>query len=225
MGAITKIKDTVTIISIVATLGLGYWGSLMKQEANRANRNLHSTTIEYKDKLGRNVTETTELRFTIKELRNVNKKYKQDSTSIVNEYEKKLLKVANQAKALDIKLRDVENAFIGDLSVSNDSMISEIVYNEDRSLNGLKPIKTKHLSIDFKVDGDKMIVNHKYNTDLSIIGHRQRDKETVTGKSRFFLARWVNPRWKYKASAVAEDKDASFKITNIKFQRGKGGRS
>jgi hypothetical protein len=218
---ITGIKDLVTILSILATVGLGYWGKLQKDEAKRAINNLHSTTIQYEDEKGRLVTEVTELRFTTKELKQI---AKQDSAKL-SSVQKKLLKAHGKITELNIKERNAESINIADLSVFNDSLVTTAEYDKKGLLKALKPIKTDNLEISFNVLSDTVVVNHKYKTEITTIVKREADKTTKNGKKRFFLARWVNPRWQYSAINVSDDKKAKIaSAIHIKFQRGKGDR-
>lgn len=181
---------------------------------------MQATTIQYKDAKGRLVTQTTELRFTRKELEIALSKSEKDSLKL-SEVEKQLVKVGKLAKELQIRNKDIEEVNLLNLEVISDSMTTEIVYKENK-VNEIKPIKTKHLSVNFKVIGDSVYVNTIYNTDLSVVGYRKVDKFTKKGNKRFFVARWFVPRWQYEAKAVAEDKNASLKITNIDFKKKNG---
>lgn len=222
LNIIGNIKDTISLLAVVSTMLLGWMKYNDAQEISRLENNLHSTTIQYEDKLGRTVTEVTELRFTNKELKQI---AKLDSSKL-SDTQKKLWEASQVVKDLEIKSRNAESFNRVDLSVSNDSLISEVIYNEDRSLKELKPIKTKHLSITFEVVGDTVLVAHKYNATIDTVVSRSVDKETKSGKKRFFLVRWVNPRWKYSAKNVSDDKNATIEkgAIHINFQRGKGKR-
>jgi len=218
---ISNIKDAITIISIVVTLGLGYWGKVQQEEASRATNNLYSKTVEWKDEKGRLVTEVTELRYTTKELKDI---AKLDSTKL-SRAQKDLLQANNLVKELKLKERNVESVNIADLRVHNDSLVSTITYDKNNKLEALKPIKTEHLYIDFKVEGDTVLVDHKYNVNINTVVRRERDKVTKAGNPRFFIARWVNPRWQYSAINVADDDKAKIdSAIHINFQNKKGKR-
>jgi len=219
---IGNIKDIATILSIVSVLTLGWLKHQDGQEINRLENNLHSTTIQYTDSIGRMVTEVTELRFTNKELKQISKL----DSSKLGATQKKLWEASQLVRELEIKERNVESVNIAALSVSNDSLISEVIYNEDRSLKELKPIKTDHLEITFDVQGDTVLVGHKYKAKINTVVSRKVDKVTNNGKTRFFLARWVNPRWIYSAKNVSDDKNAEIdSAVYINFQSGKGKRT
>lgn len=218
---INTIKNTLSLLAIISTIWLGVSKFRDSKEIDRLTTNLNATTTQWQDEKGRMVTEVSELRFTNKELRKISKI---DSTKLGEVY--KQLKVASEIiKDLRIKASDVESANIVDLSVSNDSLVTIPVYNENMSLKALKPIKTAHLEITFDVQGNTILVNHKYRAKISTIVSRQVDMETTSGNRRFFIARWVNPRYEYSAKNVVDDKNAKIdSAIHINFQRRKGKR-
>lgn len=216
---ISGIKDVVTVVSIVATLGLGYWGNLQRQEAQRATDNLYSKTIQWEDEKGRLVTETTELRYTVSELKDISKRDKES----LSEAERKVAEAAETIKELGIKARNVDRYENVSFEVA-DSAETKIVYR-DKKLEKIEPIRTKHMDIDFIIKGDKVIAAYKYKGNVKVIINRKVDKETKKGKKRFFLARWVNPRYDYWSTVVSDDKNATITSTDsINFQKKKGKR-
>lgn len=218
---LSNIKEAVTILSVVAAIGFGYWGKLQSQEASRATSNLYSKTIQWEDEKGRLVTETSELRFTTQELRNINR---QDSARL-NEVQKKLWKASKAIEDLKVKERNVESVNIVGLEARRDSLVTIPVYNEDNVLKELKPIKTDNLLIEFEVTSDTIYVNHLYTSEITTVVSRKVDKFTSKGRKRLFLARWVNPRWEYTAMNVSDDPNAEItSAINIKFQKNKGKR-
>jgi len=219
---LNKIKNVLLTCTIISTFVLGLFKYNDHNEIARLNNNLSATTKQWQDEKGRHVTEVSELRVTNKEL---TKAYKKDYFQLSGEYEAQLKEVANELSDLNIKLRNAESYNSVDLSVSNDSLVTTIVYDRDSVLNSIKPIKTDHLEINFKVKGDTLIVSHKYSAKIITGVSREVDMYTDNGKRRFFIARWVNPRWQYSAKNVVDDIDANIvSAVHINFQRNKGKR-
>jgi len=218
---INTIRNVISLLAIVSTIWLGVSKFKGGKEIDRLTTNLTSTTTQWQDEKGRLVTEVSELRFTNKELKQI---AKLDSTKL--SYTQKQLREASEViKDLRIKAKDVESVNIVDLSVSNDSLVSIPTYNEDKSLKALKPIKTEHLEITFDVKKDTVLVSHKYKAKLNTVVSREVDMTTDNGKRRFFIARWINPRYEYSAKNVIDDKKAEIKSAiHINFQRRKGKR-
>lgn len=222
INLIGNIKDTFTILSIVSVMLLGWLKYNDTKEINRLNNNITSVKKEWKTKTGELVTQVTELRFTNKELKQIAER----DSSELSDLQKQLWEAGQVIKTLDIKERNAESVNIADLIVSNDSLVTTIQYNEDMSLKALKPIKTDNLSINFKVSGDSIIIDHVYNAKINTVVSREVDKVTSSGKRRFFLARWLNPRWKYYASNYSDDPNAKLdSAIYIKFQHNKGKRN
>lgn len=221
MISLSLIKDTVTVVSIIATLILGVLKYKDIKEISRLNNNITSTTKQWTDEKGRLVTQVTELRFTNDELERLAHR----DSSTLNELEKQLWEAGQTIKDLKIKERNALSYNSVDISVSNDSLVSKAEYNDDKSLKALKPIKTDHLSIDFEIKGDTVLVNHSYKAKVSTVVDREVDKITNRGRKRFFIARWINPRWQYSAKSIVDDPNATIESAiNIKFQRKKGKR-
>jgi len=207
------------IIGILATLG---WVR-QKGERQRAETNLYNRTTQWEDERGRMVTETTELRFTNRELKKVAKK---DSMAL-SEVEKSLLDAYQVIDDLKIKPGRVESAHMFELESSSNQVtkltIEELLKPETYKVD-IAPIKTKHLELTFNQVGDSLHVNHLYKTDIDVVVDRDKGLNSK-GNKRFFIARWFLPKWEYSSSVVAEDPNAE--ITSnvyINFQRGKGKR-
>jgi hypothetical protein len=220
-STITNIKDMVILGLIATGLFLGYLKYRDVQEIARLENNLTATTEQYQLANNKWVTETTELRFTNDELKNISKL----DSSKLSDLQKKLLKANEAIDELNIKAKDVENINIIDLNVSNDDLVSDIVYDEDNALKEIEPIKTDHLSIEFEVKGDKILVSHEYTSEITTVVSRSADRLTNSGKKRIFIARWINPRWKYSAKNISNDPNAKIESAiSINFQRNKGSR-
>jgi len=220
---LSNILRVVTIISIVVGLLASLGWIRAKGEAKRAETNLYNRTTQWEDEKGRMVTETTELRFTNRELRKVARK---DSVAL-SEAEKTLLDAYQVIDDLKIKPGRVESAHMLELETSSEQVteltVEELLEPETYKVD-IAPIKTKHLELTFNQVGDSLHVSHLYRTDIDVVVDRDKGLNSK-GKKRFFISRWFLPKWEYSSSVVAEDPDAE--ITSnvyINFQRGKGGR-
>lgn len=206
---LNTIKNVITIVSLVGIIGTGIWGYNKKQEAETYYNNYQQEKTEWKDEKGRLVSQMSELKSSTKELKAV---AKQDSAEL-SETRKQLKEASETIKELNIELEDVKNYYKGELSVLNDSLVSTFEKDEKGQITGLKPIKTEHLDINFVVvPNDTVLVNHKYTADIVVVNHRKEIKTTKSGNRRFFLARWLFPRYKYWATTRVDDPNAELDI-------------
>lgn len=222
---LSNVLRIVTIISIIIGI-LAILGWVRSSgEKQRAIDNLYNKTVQWEDERGRMVTETTELRFTNRELRKVGKK---DSTNL-SDVEKKLLDARILISDLKIKPRKVESTHMLELESASEQVTKLTIEDLGFALEPLykvsiAPIKTKHLELIFNQVGDSLHVSHLYRTDIDVVVDRDKGLNDK-GKKRFFVVRWIRPRWEYSSNVVAEDPDAE--ITSnvyINFQRRKGRR-
>lgn len=221
MKTLKNILTIVTILSVMIGIVAAIYGIRQGNEKNRLEQNLYSKTVQWEDEKGRLVTETTELRYTVRELRQISKK---DSSNL-SDAEKKLLATRGTIDALNIKLRKVESVNMIEVESKGEYVTDYTIKERDTIyLLEIKPIETKHLDLKFDVKGDSIIVNHTYRNSIDII----IDRDQAAGKrgnKRFFLVRWILPKWEYSSNVVSEDPNAEI-TSNIyfKFQRGKGKR-
>ena len=214
-------KDIILVaLCVIISLSLvGKWGLEQKREKERMEQNLFNKTKEFTTKYGEYAKETSELRYTVTELK---KAYKADSTQL-SVSQKQLKKAAEEITSLNIKLKDAD-AYISNIIESKpDTFTVTIPIDGDSLLTKIEPIKTKHWDIKFKLENNKLKVIPKYTCEITTVIDRRTDYYTLKGRKRFFLARLVNPRYQYLATTKVDDKDA--KIINtvyIKFQKEKG---
>ena len=202
-----KIKDIVTTLSVVVAIITSLYAGFEKQNKDKAVNNLYKKEVQWKDAKGRLVTEVTELNYTTSELRRASAS---DSTLLSNA-EKKLYDASKRIKELGIKLNNVASYNKAEFEVKNDSMVSYIQRDSLGVLKGLKTIKTDNLTIDFNVQKDTVLVSSLYKANMVVVINRKEDYKTKKGNRRLFLARWVNPRYRYWATTEIDDPKA--KIT------------
>lgn len=214
-------KDIILVaLCVIISLSLvGKWGLEQKHEKERMEQNLFNKTKEFTTKYGEYAKETSELRYTVTELK---KAYKADSTQL-SISQKQLKKAAEEITNLNIKLKDADT-YISNIIESNpDTFIVTVPVDKDSLLAEIEPVKTKHWDIKFKLENNKLKVIPKYTCEVTTVVDRRADYYTLKGRKRFFLARIINPRYQYLATTKIDDKDA--RITNtvyIKFQKEKG---
>ena len=186
---LSNIKEIVTILSIVSAIGFGYLNQKNKQRADDVSNNLYKKEVQWTTEKGELVTETTELRFTVEDLKNAAAK---DSTQL-SATEKMLNKAANRIKELESNINHV---------VSYNNLRMEAVHEDlktkatitDCKLDSIAPITTEHLKVEFEVlEDNEIIAKATYNAEVDVVVDRERRKETRKGNKRFFLARWVKP--------------------------------
>lgn len=210
----------VTAISIIIGIFATLYGIRQNNERNRAENNLYTLTTQWQDERGRLVIETTELRYTVNELRQISKK----DSSKLSEAEKKLLQARNVVDNMKIRLRKVES--VDRITLESESgYTAPIVFKtRDTCLFEVKPIVTDNLELNFRQVNDSLIIDHHYKSDIDVVIDRDQGLNKK-GKKRFFLCRWLKPDWIYSSNVVSDDPNAE--ITSnvyIKFQRGKGKR-
>ncbi len=208
-------KKLLIIISLGSIILAAVFFYLLKHEReNRivAEHNLLAKTKEYKDDLGRSVTEAEELRLSVRDFKKI---IKQDSI-YMNDYEKKLARADEIIKAQDKKIRSVEsvNSILMQSSGSN-----QVIYklNDTCKLVSMAPIHTQFFDASFRIINDSaLVMDHNYHTNIDIIIDRDRGRDQ-DGSKRFLLCRFMFPQWVYSSSVVAEDTAAS--ITSNVFIR------
>lgn len=214
-------KDIILVaLCVIISLSLvGKWGLEQKHEKERMEQNLFNKTKEFTTKYDEYAKETSELRYTVTELK---KAYKADSTQL-SVSQKQLKKAAEEITSLNIKLKDADTYISNIIESKPDTFIVDLPSSADSLVSNIKPIKSKHWDISFSIENNKLKVLPKYKCEITTVIDRRADYYTLKGRKRFFLARLINPRYQYLATTKVDDKDA--KITNtvyIKFQKEKG---
>lgn len=204
------LKDVITVVSIVSTMALGYLSYQQKERADRAENNLYKKEIQWTTAKGELVTETTELRFTVDDLKRAAAK---DSTER-SATEQMLNKAKERIEELNTNLSHV-------VSYSNLKMeavhrdLETVALVSNNKLDSIAPIDTKHLKVDFEVLEDNRVkATAKYSAEVDVVVGRERRKTTKKGKERFFVARWLKPDWQYSSKAVCNDPDAKI-LSNV----------
>lgn len=207
MNILSNIKTiaigTVVLLSIATTF-LATSLAKQKKETERYRQNLYAQTVEWEDEEGRLIKEVSELRYTHKELKAV---ASMDSARL-NKAQKDLLQANKTIESLNIKLKDAESYYKGELEVKYDSLISTISKDSTGQITAIKPIKTPYLEVTFEVHGDTVKLNHIYRTNIETVVNRKEDPLTKYGNKRIFIARWVRPRYNYWATTKVEDPKA-----------------
>jgi hypothetical protein len=209
-----KILLIITAISLTAAALSLYFFDDERNRRMAAETNLSVNTTQYEDKLGRMVTETQELRLSVRQFKQI---VKQDSI-YMNQYEKDLLRAYETIKAQDKKIRQVES--INQILMQSSGTTNTIYQvNDTCKLTSIAPIHTKHFDASFKILNDSAVsVNHSYHTGIDIIVDRDRARDP-DGSKRFIMCRLLFPRWIYSASAVPEDTAATItKNVYIRFK-------
>lgn len=201
---LNNLKDILTIVSIGIAVVTSLGWTKQKQEAERYRQNLYSKTVQWEDEQGRLITEVSELRYSYRELKAI---AGMDS-ALLNETQKDLLKANKTIEELGVKLKDTESYFKGELEAQHDSLMTTFERDSTGQITALKPIKTPYLEIDFHVEGDTVKINHIYRANIETVINRKEDKLTKAGNKRFFIARWIKPRYNYWATTRVDDPDA-----------------
>ena len=212
-----NIKEILTIGSLAAAILFGTLNQINKGRADDAENNLYSKTIQWEDEKGRLVTETTELRYSVNDLKAISQR---DSAKL-SDAEKVIWEAGQTIKELRSKPQHVVSYSKTEVEALYDSL--EVLHTiKDNKLISIEPIRTDHLNIEFEVIEGKVLANAKYNAGIEVIVDRERRKETKRGKKRFFIARWLKPDWQYNSKAVCDDPHATIEDTvHINFDNRK----
>jgi len=160
-----------------------------------------SETVQYKDKLGRTVTEVKELRLTNSELKAA--KYSSDSN---------LRKLSLTLRAMNIKERNVERAITYNNRITDTIRVvmrdTIVLFGSDSSW--LETLNYDdgfmELGISKPVDSDTAIVNYNYEDECAVILHRERERN-AKGAEVFILWRWLKD-WVYSADVCSSNPKA-----------------
>lgn len=200
-------KKFLIIVTLICIALMAVCVYLLKHERESrfiAEHNLVAKTKTYEDAMGRQVTETEELRVSVRDFKKI---VRQDS-ALMNDYEKKLAHANEIIKSQHKKIRSVEsvNSILMQSSGSN-----QVIYkvNDTCRLVSLAPIHTQYFDASFKILNDSaLVMEHYYHTNIDIIIDRSRALD-LDGSKRFLLCRLMFPKWVYSSSVVAEDPDAT----------------
>lgn len=216
-----SIKEIVFTASILIGIGatMGWWNQ--KQETDRANDNLYAKTVQWEDERGRMVIETTELRFSVEEMEVAASKDSATYYATMSDMEKKLWEVGREAEALKSDKDKIISYHKSEVEAIYKGLETIPTIKDDK-LVSIDPIETKHLKINFEVKEGIIFADAKYTTKITTIVDRERDKLTKKGKKRFFIAKWITPRWQYSDKTVCDDPNATIKNTvSINFNNRK----
>lgn len=216
----------VVILLLLFSIGTLCWGIRQRAERQRTEHNLNQHTTEWRSERGQLVNESTELRYTVRELRRITR---QDSTEL-STTQKQLFEARQIIDNLRVGLRKTQAVHMIDVeSRSSDTtriLIGDVLIDDITTPRiEIEPIKTEFLELTFEhIDGDSLVVDHLYRNHIDIVIDRDYGLSDL-GRERFLLFRWVWPRWEYSSNVVSDDPNARI-TTNvyINFQRGRGRR-
>lgn len=224
-----RFKDILLIVAVLATIGTSYALNEANKEITRLDKNITAKENALRIVNGQLVSQSNLYFATKGELRRARAKLKEDS-SLLSDYEKKLIKMDKIVKDLNIEIDNLETIIMTGLEASDstETMLDTIVLDKLENINvKFSPIETKHWYIDIdtiKIDAtnlDDIKVNrpdisYKYRTNLNILIDRYRVKNDGTRVT--FL-----PNWKfwlpYEYESTVHNEDPKSTITsNIAIQ-------
>ena len=142
-------------VGVLATLYFtGKWGLEQKYEKERMEQNLFNKTKEFTTKYDEYAKETSELRYTVTELK---KAYKADSLQL-SSTQKQLKKAAEEITSLNIKLKDADTYISNIIESKPDTFIVDLPSSADSLVSNIKPIKSKHWDISFSIENGLKII-------------------------------------------------------------------
>lgn len=129
-----------------------------------------------------------------------------EKDALGSQYLNEIKNLQNTILDLNIKNKRLESAN-KTLLESSDSVRTEFIFLDCETIE-IKPIRKKHIKIDFKQDGNILDVYYKYNAEITTIVHRDKNP------NQFILWRWINPDWIYKSTTIIDDPNATI-INNL----------
>lgn len=217
---LTLILTALTIISMLSGMGVFKYARSLKEKAVRYEKIIHQKEVTYKDDLGREVKEKTQIEVKYQELK---KAYKKDS-ALRNEFEQKLAEIYSENKALKKRNRSLVQA-------STISMETNFEYEADLieqpvfdTIPEKLPIKTSF------VEGPWYTVENIYNPNTDkLYGNVQvrnelfvslnREKEWDNGKEINIPRIIFWKPWQYAVSIkTMNDSTQVLSFENIKIK-------
>lgn len=188
-------KVILIILFIVALFLLwNLWGRLkdQKAETQRWETNYTERTMELQktyDKYNREVAQVQLLTFTVDELAAAN--YSKDSL---------LRRIAFELESQKIAAKQVESALLAQIETlgkgTGTRTDTVFMYGADSLFGYLIEIDDGYLDLDlYEYEGqDTVDYNYRYSEEIFIASYLEYGKNKK-GKDRFFLWRWLNPKW------------------------------
>jgi hypothetical protein len=210
MKLINKILAIVTIISVLVGVFVSIRNSSLKLENDRLETNLYAKTIQYQDELGRTITETTQLKVTVGELKKITKM----DSSKMNSYEKTIYRISKELENNGASKKNTEAAGF----IVTESKFQKSNIAEDTVIRGMKaktvrfidPYGTYESTYFPETDTISLIVVQR--TELFLELHKQRELNKK-GKKVCILWRWAKD-WEYNASIKSMGDSTEIKSFN-----------
>ena len=206
------IKDSIDTIKTIIIIVIGVIsflsmrGCIKEKNIKEDFENILKTEIEFfETESGLKASEIQNWKVKYKDLKKAKDELSENNSKYLNE----LNRAKKTIKDLNIKLKNAKNYVKQDIEV-RDTVITEFVFLECDKVE-LKPIRTKHLSLDFIQEENEIKIPYKYNCELKTIISRYPERKK-NGKKHF--PNWGTIwGWNYKTTSVCNDQNA--KINNL----------
>jgi hypothetical protein len=179
------VAKVASLLAIVAT----FFGIMqtcqnltIKQEKEDLRNNLYQVTREYKDETGALVKEVSELRVSARDLKIISQKKDED----LNNYERKLKQLANEAAAQKTKIRNIESAgsFKTENSYAETILLVDTVFKQMPVKAGRVVSKFETFDFTYFPNTDSLQFSATIRNDIFFMTSRQ-PKKKQNGKEHF----------------------------------------
>lgn len=207
----------IAVLAVTTLTGLKFCKN-QKQDKDNLTTVLTSKIETYKTELGKNVTQAESWKIKYKSLEQVASESNNENNAKINEISKELLEARQTIKELGLKQKNVQNYIKNEL-VSKDSLRTKIVYLEGKDFE-IKPIRKKHIEIDFIKKGLNLDIIYSHKTDIhTILDRKAEPKKRAILKKNIGKKHLLLPEcgfiwgWDYYTTSIVEDTCST--ITNI----------
>ena len=180
------------------------------------------SVVYYKDRSGEYVTKFKKIKLTLEDF--VGQKYNQDI---------RIASLKKQLKNSNIKVEQIKEAFYATLKAHGSGKLrTDTVYID--TTKGMAPGEYEHFYMDdgyLMFDGYKSVsdtnkyYNYFYDEDIIYLFTFEKTKLNRAGEKRFFLWRWLSPKYKIEGIAKSENPQSlldpviKYEIENKRLER------
>lgn len=212
------------IIKIVAVVGLlsgvlGIRGCMNQKESKENFIDVLTGQVEQiKTESGKNAAKANNWKLKYKSLNKYTIDLKNQSNSEISRFKAELYNAKQTIADLEIRQRNVQNYIKNEL-ISKDSLKTELIFFDCDSIE-IKPIKKKHIKLDFIQSGNILDIKYEYSASVQTVISRYPELKD-NGRKHFpnwgFLP-WVG--WDYKTTSVIDDPNATISnLVSIEFDK------
>lgn len=178
-------------------------------ENQNISDNLHQYDTRYKTDSSGWALQSSALEVELKDLRKVNRKMFTD----LSDYDKKIKIAYKTIQDMDKKLKHVESVNTLLLQATgNDTIIYNISKIDTMYVVSISDFDDGYLKAVFSPINDiELEVSYKYQDNINVIVTKEKDPQD----KRFFLLRWLKPKYKSYSTATTGNPKSEIKINDF----------